>query len=112
MGPDDQQVMSRPMSDYDYSPLKLALDKLTISDVWKNVRRPGIPKPSCRPPRGDDDRNLSLSISSDNHRWKDHDPDQDGEAADFCAAALGLSKEDVARKLIEMAGRAVTKPEQ
>jgi hypothetical protein len=91
------------MSAYDYSPLKTALNKLTVPDVWEMLGLPGIPKASCRSPLRDNDHNASFSIYDDNHRWKDHGTGEGGDAADFCAAALGLSKEDGARRLIEMA---------
>jgi hypothetical protein len=105
MGRDDQPVMSRPMSDYDYSPLKEALDKLTVCDVWEILGLDGTPKPSCRSPFRDD-RNASFSIYDGGRRWKDHAIGENGDAADFVAKACNLSKEEGARRLIELAGTA------
>ena len=38
------------MNDSDYSPLKAALEKLTIYDVWQMLGVEGRPKPSCKSP--------------------------------------------------------------
>ena len=37
-------------------------------------------------------------------RWKDHTTGEGGDAADFCAHARGLSQEEGARLLIDLAG--------
>ena len=87
----------------DYSPLKAALEKLTIPDVWQMLGVEGRPKPSCKSPFRDE-RNASFSIYAKGRRWKDHTTGEGGDAADFCAKARGLSREDGARLLIELAG--------
>jgi hypothetical protein len=92
------------MSDCAYSPLKAALEKLTIPDIWRMLGLKGTPKPSCRSPLREDDRNASFSIYDGGRRWKDHGTGLGGDAADFCAAACNLSKAEGARKLIELAG--------
>ena len=64
----------------------------------------GEPRPSCRSPLREDDRNASFSIYDGGHRWNDHGTGLGGDAADFCAAARNLSQAEGARKLIELAG--------
>jgi hypothetical protein len=91
--------MTRPT----YSPLKAALEKLTIPDVWTRLGLKGKPAASCRSPFRDD-RNASFSVYSKGRRWKDHGTSEGGDAADFCAKARNLSSEDGARLLIELAG--------
>src|SRR5215207_3184442 len=91
------------MSDCAYSLLKAALEKLTIPDLWQMLGLKGKPKPSCRFPLGEDDRNASFSIYDGGHRWKDHGTGLGGDA-DFRAAACNLSKAEGARELIELAG--------
>ncbi len=91
------------VSGCDYSPLKAALEKLTIPDVWQMLGVEGRPKPSCKSPFRDE-RNASFSIYAKGRRWKDHTTGQRGDAADFCAHARGLSPEEGARLLIDLAG--------
>ena len=51
------------------SPLTLALERLTVFDVWKLLGLEGTAKPFCRSPfRGD--RNPSFSIYDGGHRWQ------------------------------------------
>src|SRR4029077_6863711 len=85
------------------SPLKAALEKLTIYDVWQMLGLPGRPKPSCKSPFRDE-RNASFSIYAQGRRWKDHTTGEGGDAADFCAKARNLSREEGARLLIDLAG--------
>ena len=87
------------------SPLTEALDKLSVCDVWEILGLHGTPKPSCRSPFRDD-RNASFSIYDGGRRWKDHAIGEGGDAADFVAKACNLSKQDGARRLIELAGTA------
>ena len=49
------------MSAHDYSPLKAALEKLTIFDVWQRLGLEGKPGKTCRSPFRND-RNPSFSI--------------------------------------------------
>jgi len=51
----------------DYSPLKAALEKLTISDVWQMLGLPGRPTPSCKSPFRDE-HNASFSIYAQGRR--------------------------------------------
>jgi hypothetical protein len=91
------------VSGCDYSPLKAALEKLTIYDVWQMLGVEGRPKPSCKSPFRPE-RNASFSIYAKGRRWKDHKTGEGRDAADFCAKARGLSPEDGTRLLIELAG--------
>jgi DNA primase len=81
------------------SPLALALERLTIFDLWKLLRLDGTPKPSCRSPFRED-RNPSFSIYDHGRRWKDFATGKGGDVVDFCSQARNLSKEDGARLLI------------
>jgi hypothetical protein len=94
------------MSVYNYSPLKAALEKLTIFDVWQRLGvkgEPGKNGKACRSPFRPD-RNPSFSIYKNGNKWKDHATGEGGDAADFCAKARNLSKEEGARLLIDLAG--------
>ena len=85
------------------SPLTLALERLTILDLWKLLGLEGTPKPSCRSPFRED-RNPSFAIYADGRRFHDHGTGLDGDAVDFLSEARNLSNADAARKLIELAG--------
>jgi hypothetical protein len=91
------------MNDFDYSPLKAALEKLTIYDVWHMLGLEGKPGKTCRSPFRND-RNPSFSIYENGRKWHDFTTGEDGDAADFCAKARDLSREDGARLLIDLAG--------
>jgi hypothetical protein len=91
------------MNSYTYSPLESALEKLTIYDVWHLLGLEGRSGKACRSPFRQD-RNPSFSVYSEGRRWHDHGTGEDGDAADFCAKARGLSQEDGVRLLIELAG--------
>ena len=91
------------MNDNDYSPLKAALEKLTIYDVWQMLGVEGKNGTACRSPFRQD-KHPSFAIYADGRRWHDHTTGEDGDAADFCAKARDLSKEDGARLLIDLAG--------
>ena len=91
------------MRECDYSPLKAALEKLSIPDVWQMLGLQGRPMPSCKSPFRDE-RNASFSIYAQCRHWKDHTTGEGGDAADFCAHARGLSQEEGARLLIDLAG--------
>jgi hypothetical protein len=91
------------MSNLDYSPLKAALEKLTIYDIWQILGMDGKPGKNCRSPFRDD-RNPSFSIYDNGRRWHDFTAGEDGDAADFCAKARDLPKGDGARLLIDLAG--------
>ena len=81
----------------------VALERLTVVDVWKLLGLKGTPKPSCRSPFRDD-RIASFSIYDHGRRWKDHATGECGDAANFVAKACRLSPRDGAQQLIEMAG--------
>jgi hypothetical protein len=73
------------------SPLKLALERLTIPELWHCLKLAGTPKRSCRSPFRDDDRSPSFSIYDSGRRWKGHGTGETGNAADFAAKACKLS---------------------
>ena len=90
----------------DYSPLKASLERLSVCDVWQRLGvegKPGRNGKACRSPFRPD-RNPSFSIYMDGRRWKDHATGEGGDAADFCAKARNLSREEGARLLIDLAG--------
>ena len=89
----------------DYSPLKAALERLSICDVWQSPRRGRQARRGKRvAPLFRQDKHPSFVIYADGRRWHDHATGEGGDAADFCAKARGLSREDGARLLIELAG--------
>ena len=63
----------------------------------------GRPGRSCRSPFRED-RNPSFSIYEEGRKWKDHPTGEGGDAVNFLARALNLSKQDACRRLIELAG--------
>jgi len=77
----------------DYSPLKSALETLTVPDVWHRLGLEGRPGKLCRSPFRED-RNPSFSVYKNGRLWKDHATDEGGDAADFCAKARNLSKKE------------------
>ena len=85
------------------SPLERALERISIPYLWQLFNLPGNPGPSCRSPFRED-RHPSFSIYADDQRWYDFTTGDGGNAADFVAKALNLSREDGCRKLIEIAG--------
>jgi hypothetical protein len=87
----------------DYSPLKAALEKLSIFELWLLLGLNGKPGKSCRSPFRED-KHPSFAIYAEARRWHDHTTGEGGDAADFCAKARGLSKEDGRRLLIDLAG--------
>ena len=94
------------MSDGNYSPLKEALEKLTIYDVWQHLGvegKPGKNGKACHSPFRQD-KHPSFVIYADGQRWHDHATGEGGDAADFCAKAKDLSQKEGARLLIDLAG--------
>ncbi len=88
---------------FNCSPLKVALDKLSVYDCWSLPDLAGIPGASCRSPFRKDNA-PSFSIYDHGRRWKDHATGEGSDAAHFCGKARGLSREEGARLLIELAG--------
>jgi hypothetical protein len=88
---------------HDYSPLKAALERLTVPDVWLLLGLEGKPGKSCRSPFRTD-RHPSFSVYAEGQRWHDYTTGEDGDAADFCAKARGLSQKEGRRLLIDLAG--------
>jgi hypothetical protein len=85
------------------SPLHVAKERLAIQTLWHLFNLPGRPGKSCRSPFHED-RNASFSVYDDGRKWHDFATREGGDAADFLARALNLSKEDACHKLIELAG--------
>jgi hypothetical protein len=85
------------------SPLELALERLTIPELWQRLGLSGTPRASCRSPFRED-KTPSFSIFARGYKWRDHGTGNGGDAVDFVARALDLSKSDAAKKLIELAG--------
>jgi hypothetical protein len=61
------------------------------------------PATSCKAPWREDN-SASFSVYDNGQRWKDHGTGEVGDAADFVAKALDISKEDGLRQYMEMAG--------
>jgi hypothetical protein len=87
----------------DLSPLERAFERIAIPYLWQSFGLSGSPGASCRSPFRDD-RHPSFSVYADGQRWYDFATGEGGDAADFVAKALNLSREDGCRKLIELAG--------
>jgi hypothetical protein len=87
------------------SPLALALGTAQNPELWHRLGLPVTPRTSCRSPFRED-KTPSFSIYANGRRWRDHGARADigGDAVDFVAHALNLSKSDAARRLIELAG--------
>jgi DNA primase len=85
------------------SPLEAAKAQLSIPRLWAMLNLPGKPGRSYRSPFRQD-RNPSFSVYDNGCKWKDHATGEGGDAIDFLARALNLSKQDACRKLIELAG--------
>lgn len=76
--------------------------RLTIPNIWARLDLPGKPDKSCCSPFRAD-RRPSFSIYDNGGKWHDFATGEGGDAADFIAAALGVSLEEGCRCLIEMA---------
>ena len=88
------------------TPLKAALEKLSIADVWRLLGVKGEPPPRDKLVRSPfrEDKKPSFSIYADGKKWKDHGTGEHGDAADFLAkAAKNLSKSEACRELIRLA---------
>ena len=85
------------------SPLARALAQITIADLWTRLRLPGKPGANCRSPFRED-KHPSFAIYADGRRYHDHGTGEDGDAADFLAAACKASRAEGCRLLIAMAG--------
>ena len=85
------------------SPLQAAKERLSIYQIGAMLFPDWKPGKSCKSPFRED-RSESFSVYDGGRKWKDFATGKGGDAADFVAMAFGLSPEDGARKLIEMAG--------
>jgi hypothetical protein len=88
------------------SPLKRALDRIRIPELWNMLGLEGKAARdgrACRSPFRPD-RHPSFSIYDSGRRWKDHGTGEGGTAADFLAKARDLSNREACRELIRLAG--------
>ena len=86
------------------SPIEVAKEQLSITQLWAMLNLPGKPGRSCNSPFRED-RNPSFSIYDGGRKWKDHATGEGGDAVDFVAAACNLSPEDGAEALDRAGGR-------
>lgn len=85
------------------SPLQAAKDRLSIYQLGAMFFPDWRAGKSCKSPFRED-RSESFSVYDEGRKWKDFATGEGGDAADFVAMACGLSPEEGARKLIELAG--------
>ena len=85
------------------SPLQAALDQLRIPQLGAMFYPDWRAGKSCKSPFRED-QNASFSVFDNGSRWRDFSTGEHGDAADFVAMACGLSPDDGARRLIELAG--------
>lgn len=83
--------------------LELALDRISILDIWAILNLPGTPGKSCSSPWRDD-KHPSFSIFDDGRSFKDFATDEGGDAVAFLMAATGMSFKDSANWMREKAG--------
>ena len=81
-----------------------AKERLSISELWELLNLPDKPGRSCHSSLRDDGQASFLMIYYGCRKGKDHATDEGGDAIDFLARALSLSKHDASRRLIETAG--------
>ena len=87
------------------TPLKAALGKLSIADVWRLLGLQGEPPRRDKAVRSPfrDDKHPSFSIYANGKQWKDHGTGEGGDAADFLAKAKNLSNSEACRELVYLA---------
>ncbi len=85
------------------SPLQAAKDRLSILQLGGMFYPDWRAGKSCKSPFRED-RSDSFSVYADGQKWKDFATSEGGDAADFVAMACGLSPEDGAKRLIQLAG--------
>ena len=85
------------------SPLKTALDRFRIPELWQMLGLAGEPATACRSPFRED-HNPSFSVYDDGRKWKDFGTGEGGDAVDFVALALNLTLKDACREFIGLSG--------
>ena len=80
-----------------------AKERLDVTAVAARFFPHWKPATSCKTPWREDN-SASFSVYDNGQRWKDHATGEVGDAADFVARALDISKEDGLRQFIELAG--------
>lgn len=75
----------------------------TVPGVWKMLRLPGEPKPSCRSPFRDE-KSPSFTIFDEGRAWKDHGTGEGGDVIEFIRHAIGGEYGDVRDWLMERLG--------
>jgi hypothetical protein len=86
------------------SPLKRAIEVLTIPILWERLGLRGHVTENCRvrSPLRDDDRHPSFSIYADGRRWKDHGTGEGGDSFDLYQAVKKLSAKAALRGFIDL----------
>ena len=78
-------------------------ERLDVSAVASKLFPHWKPATSCKAPWREDN-SASFSVFDGGQKWKDHATGEAGDAADFVARAMDISKEDGLRQFMEMAG--------
>ncbi len=77
--------------------------RLPLPDLWTKLGLPGVCKRVTSSPWRQD-KNPSMSISSDGMLWKDHGTGDGGDAITFLEKLYDLPKKDAIQRLLELAG--------
>jgi hypothetical protein len=90
----------------DLSPLREAIDRLTIPVLWQRLGLPGHVKDFCcvRSPLRDDDRTASFSIYARGTRWKDHGTGEGGDSYDLFQKVMGMDRKQAFLPFLDLAG--------
>jgi hypothetical protein len=88
----------------DNSPLRRAIDVLTIPILWQRLGLSGRVSGNCcvRSPLRDDDHSPSFSIYADGRRWKDHGTGLGGDSFDLYQAVTRTNARAAWRSFIEL----------
>jgi hypothetical protein len=86
------------------SPLKRAIDVLTIPVLWQRLGLRGKVTGNCcvKSPLRDDDRSPSFSVYGNGRRWKDHGTGLGGDSFDLYQALKKLSAKAAWRPFIDL----------
>jgi hypothetical protein len=86
------------------SPLKRAIEILTIPILWERLGLPGHVSEKCcvKSPLRDDDGRPSFSIYADGRRWKDHATGQGGDSFDLYQAVKETDARGAWRGFIDL----------
>jgi hypothetical protein len=86
------------------SPLRRAIDVLTIPVLWGRLGLPGRVTGHCcvHSPLRDDDRSPSFSIYAGGRRWKDHGTGLSGDSFDLYQALTKTSSRTAWRSFIDL----------